>query len=180
MPLQIQRPSPVPSPAGLVVKNGSKIRSRISAGIPIAGVAHLDHRVAARVGAGADPDLVALRLALGDGVRGVQQQVQEHLAEPRLVRLDHRRIAVVLHQPRPVADLVPGDVDRGIEHPPQRHRTALVLVAAREHPQVAHDVADALGALARLGQRLARLVERVRRVVAAGRRCRGDSATRRS
>ena len=34
MPLQIQSPSPVPSPAGLVVKNGSKIRSRISGGIP--------------------------------------------------------------------------------------------------------------------------------------------------
>ena len=42
-------------------------------------------------------------------------------------------------------------------------RPALLLVAAREHPQVAHDVAHALGALARLGQRLARLVERVAR-----------------
>src|SRR6185437_2297970 len=34
MPLQIQSPRPVPSLAGLVVKKGSKIRSRISAGSP--------------------------------------------------------------------------------------------------------------------------------------------------
>src|SRR5262249_61758544 len=30
-----ERPSPVPSPAGLVVKNGLKIRSLISGGIPV-------------------------------------------------------------------------------------------------------------------------------------------------
>ena len=35
MPLQIQSPRPVPSLAGLVVKKGSRIRSRISSGIPI-------------------------------------------------------------------------------------------------------------------------------------------------
>ena len=37
------RPRPVPSPTSRVVKNGSKIRSRIAWGMPSPGVAHLDH-----------------------------------------------------------------------------------------------------------------------------------------
>ena len=173
MPLQIQSPSPVPSLAGLVVKKGSKIRSRISSRDPHPAVAHLDHGAAVCVGPRGHPDLVALRLPLGDGVRGIEQQVQEHLAEPRLVPLDHRRVAVVLHQAGAVPDLVPGDVDRRIEHPPDGDRTALLLVAAGEDPQVAHDVADPLGPLARLGERLAGLVEHVRR--AAARRAPGEA-----
>ena len=55
-----------------------------------------------------------------DRVRGVQQQVQEHLPEARFVGLDHRRVAVVLHQAGAVPDLVPGDVDRRIQHAAQR------------------------------------------------------------
>ena len=35
MPRQMESPSPVPTPWGLVVKNGSKIRSAISGGIPL-------------------------------------------------------------------------------------------------------------------------------------------------
>ncbi len=34
IPWQIERPRPVPTPSGLVVKNGSKMRSRESCGIP--------------------------------------------------------------------------------------------------------------------------------------------------
>ena len=34
MPSETARPSPVPSPSGLVVKNGSKTRGTTSAGIP--------------------------------------------------------------------------------------------------------------------------------------------------
>ena len=94
-------------------------------------------------------------------MRRVEQQVQEHLAEARFVALDHRHVAVVLHQAGAVPDLVPGDVDRRIQHPAQRDRAALVFVAAREHPQITDDVADAFRALARLGQRLPRLVDRM-------------------
>src|SRR5436305_290660 len=43
-------------------------------------------------------------------------------------------VAVVRRQACPVPDLVPGDVDGGVEHPPDGHRTALVLVAAGEAP----------------------------------------------
>ena len=160
MPLQIQSPSPVPSPAGLVVKNGSKIRSRISGGIPTP---------VSRTSTTARPRpsvRVLTRISLrsvspsGMACAALSSRFRNTWPEARLVALDHRRVAVVLHQARAVADLVPGDVDRRIEHAAQRDRPALLLVAAREHPQVAHDVADALGALARLGQRLARLVER--------------------
>ena len=35
IPLQIASPSPVPSPVGFVVKNGSKIRSRFAFGMPL-------------------------------------------------------------------------------------------------------------------------------------------------
>src|SRR4029078_804682 len=122
-------------------------------------VADLDHRVPTAVGPRADADLVPLRLALGDRVRRVQQQVQEDLPQARLVALDHRRVAVVLHQPGAVPDLVPGDVDRRIQYAPQRDGPALLLVTARKTPQVARDVADALGALTRLGQRLPGLVQ---------------------
>ena len=44
MPWQIESPSPVPTPWGFVVKNGSKIRSRDLGRDPAAGVAHLDER----------------------------------------------------------------------------------------------------------------------------------------
>ncbi len=72
----MSRPSPVPCPIGLVVKNGSKIRSRICAGMPaplsmtrtttcsiLAARRHLD---AARV---------------GDGIEGIVDQVRPDLVE---------------------------------------------------------------------------------------------------
>ena len=146
----------MPTPSGLVVKNGSKIRGTISGAMPapVSRTSIID--APALVGPGADADLVALGLALGDGLRGVEEQVQEHLAEARLVAVDQRHVAVVLHQARAVADLVPGHVDRRVEHAAHDHRPARLLVAAREDLEVAHDVAHPLGALARLAQRLDR------------------------
>ena len=47
---EMSRPRPVPSPTGLVVKNGSKMRGRISGGMPGAGVGDLDEDAGRRRG----------------------------------------------------------------------------------------------------------------------------------
>ena len=76
MPELIDRPRPVPLPTGLVVKNGSKIRSRIAGSMPLAVVGDVD--LDAAVGrAGADGDVAAGRA----GVDGVGDQVQDDLVD---------------------------------------------------------------------------------------------------
>ena len=72
--------------AGLVVKNGSKIRAQHArGGMPDAGVARPRRPRGRVVGARAHADLVASASPVGDRLRRVDEQVQEHLAEPRLV-----------------------------------------------------------------------------------------------
>ena len=85
---QIARPSPVPTPIGLVVKNGVNIRGLDLGRHAGAGVGDLDDDAAAGVERGRDADLVRLDVALGDRLRRVDDQVEEHLAEPRLVGVD--------------------------------------------------------------------------------------------
>ena len=89
MPRQMERPSPVPTPGGLVVKKGSKIAPRISGGCRRR--CRRWRRPPApprRRWSGRDADLVAGRVALAHRLRGVDQQVEEHLAEAR--RVGHR------------------------------------------------------------------------------------------
>ena len=71
----------MPTPAGLVVKNGSKIRGSTLAGMPtpVSSISTYDAR---GVGMDAHADLVRVDVAVLDRVRGVDQQVQEHLTEP--------------------------------------------------------------------------------------------------
>ena len=73
-----ERPSPVPDPGGFVVKNGSNTRSRSSTGTPPAAVADLDHDVRSFCAA---PHLDPA--ALARGVRGVLEQVRQHLHQQR-------------------------------------------------------------------------------------------------
>ena len=72
MPRQIHRPSPVPTPSGLVVKNGSKMRARISGAMPAPVSRTSMITRPSRSVRGAHADLVALGLALGDRLRGVE------------------------------------------------------------------------------------------------------------
>ena len=75
---------------GLVVKNGSKMRGRTSAGMPSPLSDDLEHRALVAVGAHRDADLVVRRARLGHRLRRVEQQVEDDLLEPRLVRPDRR------------------------------------------------------------------------------------------
>jgi hypothetical protein len=71
----MSRPRPVPSPAGLVVKKGSKIRSRISAGMPdrCRRCGRRPSRPRGRPG--------SRHASLGDGVERVVDQVAPDLIE---------------------------------------------------------------------------------------------------
>ena len=86
MPWQIDSPSPVPRPTGLVVKNGSKMRGSTSGVIPapLSCTSSTACRSPSR-GPQLDADLVLLRARLGHRLRRVEQEVHDHLLEPRLV-----------------------------------------------------------------------------------------------
>ena len=93
-----------------------------------------------------DPDLVALAVPLGDGLGGVDHQVQEHLAQAPLVRPHRRDVAVVADHPSAVADLVPGHAQGRLQHRPQLDGAPVLLVASPgEQPQVTHDLPDPAG-----------------------------------
>ena len=85
-------PSPVPTPTGLVVKKGSKMRSRSSGGNARPGVVDL-HRAPRRpLPPGHHADLMLVAVALGDGLGRVDDEVEEDLPQPRLAAV-HRRAA---------------------------------------------------------------------------------------
>ena len=136
----------MPTPRGLVVKNGSKMRGKISCGMP--SPLSLTSRTTLRVSVGPhlDADLVARDAVLGHRVRRVEQQVEHDLLEPRLVGPHRRRRLERRRDAGAVADLVPGDLDgrprdRGEVDPPPR-----LAVGAGERPQLADDRRDPLGA----------------------------------
>ena len=112
------RPSPVPWPSGLVVKNGSKIRSRTVGSMPVPRVVDVD-RDAVAVGGrlGPDGDAAAGRA----GVDRVGQQVHHHLVDLGRVAGHQRqrargpcRSSTRLLQ-GPAADDVDGRLDAGVE-----------------------------------------------------------------
>ena len=70
MPWQMDRPSPVPMPTGLVVKNGSKMRASRSGAMPVP-VSCTSTSTRPGPPPGDEPDGVLVRLALGDGLRRV-------------------------------------------------------------------------------------------------------------
>ena len=88
MPWQMDSPSPVPSPTGLVVKNGSKTRESTSGAMPMpVSVTSTTTWLGSRAQVVTDDVVLLGALALGDGLRRVDQQVEEHLAQPGLVGL---------------------------------------------------------------------------------------------
>ena len=153
MPRLMLRPSPVPSPAGLVVKNGRKSRSTTSAGILRPGV--LDTNL---VGEGVlahqdpHPPIGALR----GRIARVAEQVHEHLGQ-----LDGAPA-----RPRRRVDLArDGDVRRAEARPAEDERVfhegaelelleGLRAGQPRELPETADDLRRALGRLLDGGERL--------------------------
>ena len=80
---------------------------------------------------GPQGDLVRFRRALGNRLRGVDEQVQHHLTEAALVAEDARHVRpVVAHQPRPVADLVPGHARARFQGVGHVHHAALAVIGA--------------------------------------------------
>jgi hypothetical protein len=104
-------------------------------------------------------DLVLVRMTFGDRVRGVHQQVQKHLAQPRFVADDTRRCLELADESRALLDLVGRQRDRGFQGALEVERDALVAIAARERLEVAHDRFHARRAEARVAQELERIGE---------------------
>ena len=88
----IDRPWPVPLPTSLVVKNGSKIRLRIASGMPPPVSPMLTTaKPSSTQRPHGDQSLVGGALHLvGDGVRGVDDEIQHHLVDLPAVA-GHRR-----------------------------------------------------------------------------------------
>ncbi len=125
-----------------------------------ARVAHLDEDAARVVRVRDDADDVVLGVALGDGLRGVDDEVEEDLPEARLVGVDGRHVAELLDEPGAVPDLVPGHAQRGLEHVLDLHGAPPLLVGrAREDPEVADDLTHALGGVSGVAQLFDDLVE---------------------
>ena len=88
----MSRPRPVPFPTGLVVKNGSNRRSRISAGMPGAVVDHAHH----------DALPLAVRghldaTGVGNGIEGVVDQVRPDLVELADEAANAREVGLHVH-----------------------------------------------------------------------------------
>src|SRR5690606_34837379 len=90
---------------------------------------HDDRAVGAR--ARADADLVLVGAAFGDGLSGVDDEVDEHLPQPALRREHGRDLAVVAYEAGAMADLVPRHAERGFEDTMHVDVAALRFVAAR-------------------------------------------------
>ena len=113
-------------------------------------VFHGNDRAPHLVGRGLDEDAIRFRIAVGNGLRRVDQQIEEDLAEARFVGENPRCGVELLHQPPAVTDLVEGHVDRRLQHPLEVHGADRFFVSPGEHLQVSNDRAHAAGALARL------------------------------
>ena len=132
------------------------------------GVGDLDADPAVGVQRGGGLDQVPLRLAGGDGLGRVHQQVEEDLADAVGVA-QHRRHRPQLHgELGALADLALGQRDRALQRPPHVHLGPLGVAGAGEGAQVADDLPDAGGAAARVLERLADLAEVLRQVVEPG------------
>ena len=146
---ETDRPSPVPCPTGLVVKNGSKIRRCRLSGMP--GPLSLTVRVTRPAGSADAASAMPIPGWNGfpEGLGGVDDEVDDDLRETRFVREDRRNVARVHGDRRLVTDLVGCHVERHVDH--RAHVDALdhdVLPGERAQP--ADDLANAVRALQRL------------------------------
>jgi hypothetical protein len=151
-------------------EEGSKMRGRWFGLDPGARVADLDDRAPLGVGVPGDADLVVRGGARRDRLGGVDEQVQKHLSEARLVGPDRRQRVVVLHEPRPVADLVRDQRDRRVQRSPRIDDAHGLVVGPGERLETAHDEAHPLRALVRAVQLAAKPLGRLAAQCRDGRR----------
>ena len=93
----MDRPWPVPRPTSLVVKNGSKMRARMSSGMP-PPVSPMAMTTSFAFDARAHGDLAARAASLdrvGDGVRRIHHEIQHDLVDLAAVAGHGRKLAVV-------------------------------------------------------------------------------------
>ena len=152
----IDRPSPVPSPAGLVVKNGLNILSFTSGGMPVPlSRMRISTAVAEIFGGGAqrrlETGLAVLRPALGRGIKAVGDQIQEYAGDFLRKQLDHAGVGVEIALQRDVevrlfgAGAVIGEVEAFID---QRVDVGGPVLAAALARMQQHVLDDGVGALA--------------------------------
>ena len=87
IPWQMDNPNPVPWPGGLVVKNGSKIFGKFSCRDAAARIADDDvHGIIAAKPCGDGDDPV-----FADGMGGVGEKIEDHLAQLGRIAVDYRQ-----------------------------------------------------------------------------------------
>ena len=181
----------MPSPVGLVVKNGWNSLSLISGGmpVPLSRIADLD-RIAeiARRHRQGRPELrvAALALALGGGIEAIAEQVEEHAGHLLRHQFDRGEAAVVIALQRDVealilgAGTVVGEVQGLLDQVVEIDLPALARDPARMLQHALDDVVGAPAVLGDLfevaGQHLDRLVDLGALVLVE----RGDAPARRS
>ena len=155
MPWLIERPSPVPSPSGLVVKKGSNTWAASASDMPgpssITSTATPSSQRRARTTHAPGPP------GAGDRLRGVVDQVDEDLLDLVGVDVGHRQIGLDLDLGLDAVrhELVAEQHEGGVEQGPERGGAALMLLLPREAQQVLDDVRRALGLLPDDRERLA-------------------------
>jgi hypothetical protein len=96
----IASPKPVPVPFDFVVKKG--VEDAVEHGWRDARsvVTHFDDGPTRGVCPRDDANLIGIGLPVRKSVRGIQQKIDEHLPQPRIIRPDERYWSVVFHESR--------------------------------------------------------------------------------
>jgi hypothetical protein len=95
---------------------------------------------------GGERHLVGLGAPLGEGLGGVENEVEQDLPQRRPIAVDRRHLPVTLPHARAVLDLIARDGQRLVEQIVERERFAADLGAAREPLEIPDHVADAVEA----------------------------------
>src|ERR1700756_4848879 len=157
---QIASPRPVPTPAALVVKNGSKIRASTCGGMPVpVSETSTTMRWLSPMRIESPIRFSAARPS-GMACAALTMRFQEHLSDAGLVAMDRRDLGIVADDVGAVPDLVRGHPQRRFQHALDVDWPFLLVVRrAREHLEILDDVGHALRRLVRLAQRLSGLIQ---------------------
>ena len=152
------RPSPVPTPTGFVVTNGSKMRSRSSSFTP--GPLSVTSITTWSPTSLTDTEISMLRRgALGQGLNGVHDEIHHDLNESRLVAEDRARLVEDEKEARASFDLLAEQFEHVVDDRPRIDRLETNVVRTAEGAKVAGDRCDALDALLDGLERFARSLD---------------------
>ena len=157
-----------------MVKNGSQIRSRLSSGMPTP-VSLTSISTEAPVASRCDLVTACSRACgpLEDGLSGVDEEVDDDLAEPAVFHHHRRHLVEVSNELGALEDLAAGERDRALDRSVDVDDGAALVGRggrAREEAEVAGDVDDPPDRIAELAEELARALGRARIHVDAGAR----------